>query len=368
MLPNYKNLDIEHFQRLFDNKSESYKLFWFRAVVDTIMDGNDVASFDTLINLMIADAWYMVTEYHLNLGPKDTLEALIHYAQDLTGLKSGEKREKIVKTISALSEDKVLKKYKNTLTYNVPFRLQAPFIPQIKGIDGWAGSMSDVANRINSRSGLIYRFGVINGLKSTIVIDYDWADYIRTNYEIISGWIERDMISYLQRRNPDVPGISNKLFPPQERNLTKVKKYWRAIIEMTPVHEIYADTLMNTTDFSIDHFIPWSYVAHDELWNLSPTTRSINSSKSNNLPDWNSYFGRLSRLEYGAYKLATENTQIHNLLEICIKEHVNNCDIRDKLYYRDNLSMEQYMNTLEEIIRPVYIAAKNLGFQKWTVE
>ncbi|MBE5919975.1 MAG: hypothetical protein E7272_09045 [Pseudobutyrivibrio ruminis] len=25
-------------------------------------------------------------------------------------------------------------------------------------------------------------------------------------------------------------------------------------------------------DISIDHFVPWSYVAHDEMWNLNPTT------------------------------------------------------------------------------------------------
>jgi len=51
-------------------------------------------------------------------------------------------------------------------------------------------------------------------------------------------------------------------------------------------------------DISIDHFVPWSYVAHDEMWNLNPTTKSINSFKSNKLPDWNTYFKRLAMLEY----------------------------------------------------------------------
>ena len=31
------------------------------------------------------------------------------------------------------------------------------------------------------------------------------------------GWIQFNMVSYLQRRNPNVPGIINKLQPPQER-------------------------------------------------------------------------------------------------------------------------------------------------------
>lgn len=54
---------------------------------------------------------------------------------------------------------------------------------------------------------------------------------------------------------------------------------------------------LNDKNISIDHFVPWSYVAHDELWNLTPTTRSINSSKSNNLPDWNRYFPILCKVE-----------------------------------------------------------------------
>ena len=28
---------------------------------------------------MIADVWYRVSEYHLNLGPKDNLEGLVKY-------------------------------------------------------------------------------------------------------------------------------------------------------------------------------------------------------------------------------------------------------------------------------------------------
>jgi hypothetical protein len=30
--------------------------------------------------------------------------------------------------------------------------------------------------------------------------------------------------------------------------------------------------------------LPWSFVTHDLLWNLIPTTREVNSSKSDNLP------------------------------------------------------------------------------------
>ena len=67
-LPEYKNLDTQHLQRLFDNMSECYKLFWFQAIVDAVEEEKEIISYDDLVNDMIANAWYMVSEYKLNLG------------------------------------------------------------------------------------------------------------------------------------------------------------------------------------------------------------------------------------------------------------------------------------------------------------
>ena len=67
-LPESEHLDIQHFSRLFDNMSESYKLFWFQAIVEQVLNGKDKMSYDELLNHMVVSAWYMVSEYHLNLG------------------------------------------------------------------------------------------------------------------------------------------------------------------------------------------------------------------------------------------------------------------------------------------------------------
>lgn len=40
---------------------------------------------------------------------------------------------------------------------------------------------------------------------------------------------------------------------------------------------------------SIDHFIPWSFVLHDERWNLVPTFKNINSSKNDKLLKYDTY-------------------------------------------------------------------------------
>lgn len=363
-LPSYKNLDIKSFQNLFSNKSESYKLFWFQAIVDKVHEGKSTLTYDEIINNMIADAWYMVAEYKLNLGPSDAIEHIVKRAFEISNLKSSEDREIIIDYISTC-DDHIINSKKKVLTYNVPYRTQAPFMPNFKGA-AWDGSAKSVAERINQADNLIYSFGKILGLSSEIIIKPDWYEYIYINYEIIKGWIKYNLITYLQRRNPSVPGISLKLAPPEERKLDKVKKYWKAVISVTDIVDIYSGAILDNYDVSIDHFIPWSYVAHDELWNLCPTIKAVNSSKSNSLPDWDTYFERLCHVEYKAYETVHQYDQIKHLFSTCAKEHVNDPYILHKLY-RDNISKNEFYYNLKEVVEPIYTSAKNMDFKIWTL-
>ena len=361
-LPSYKNLDIQSFQNLFNNMSESYKLFWFQAIIDKVHEGNAIITYDELINNMIADAWYMVAEYKLNLGPADAIERVVKRAFEISNLKSNESRQAIINFISNCNDIEIKSK-KQVLTQNVPYRVQAPFMPAFKG-DSWKGSQKLVAERINQASNLMYRFGKISGLKSEIIVNPDWVEYIVINYEIIKGWLKYNLITYLQKRNPSVPGISVKLSPPEERKLDKVKKYWKAVIATTPIVDIYSGAVMDIYDVSIDHFIPWSYVAHDELWNLCPTIKAVNSSKNNHLPDWDTYFERLCHIEFTAFETVQKYEQIRYLFTLCAKEHINDPYVLHKLY-RNNITKPEFYKGLEEVVLPIYNSAKNMDFGIW---
>lgn len=363
-LPYSDRLDIAHFSRLFDNKSECYKLFWFQAIARKIKEGHTSITFEELIDEMIADAWYMVSEYHLNLGPSDALERVVHRLGKISNMKSCEKKEVILDYLAVCGDKEVLT-MKRTLSQNVPYRLQAPFMESMKGKE-WNRSGKNLAARINQEQRLMYYFLQFRGLDTRIQVQKEWADYIGQNYEIIQGWVERNLIQYLQRRNPSVPGIVDKLYPPKERNLEKVKKYWKMIVSIKPVCEIYGEERLNEKNISIDHFVPWSYVAHDELWNLTPTTRSMNSRKSNSLPDWNTYFPMLCKNEYLSYEMMWEYPEIHAAFEKCAKEHLNSQEIKHKLYQR-GLSEREFFGRLEEVMFPVYQSAKSMGFSNWSL-
>lgn len=109
-LPYSENIEIQYLSRIFDNTSECYKFFWFQAILSKVLEGRDHITYEDLVDEMIADAWYMVIEYHLNLGPRDTLENLVLYLQKISQLKSSEKKENIISYLKDCTDKEVVKK------------------------------------------------------------------------------------------------------------------------------------------------------------------------------------------------------------------------------------------------------------------
>ena len=362
-------VSIQALSRLFGSTSECYKFFWFKALFEEVLkQENDtvVLSYEEIVNHMILDAWYMVTEYHLNLGPNDTLEKLVLYIKDKEGYASNVKKSVLMQYLLK-TDDAFVRKCKNTLIRFVPYRLQSPFLFMHNKEVFFQKSSSLQIERINTYADAIYFYSTYNGLKTTITIRPKWVAYFRKNGAVVKGWLEDCLIHYLQRRNPGVPGIVDKLEPPEKRNLTQVTKYYETILDAGVVlHDIYTgDVLTKETSLSIDHFVPWSYVAHDELWNLNPTIPSVNSSKGNALPDWDTYFMRLCHQEYAMKKKIDESEVIHKAFEKCAKNNLNDIHIKALLFEQQE-SFDTFSKRLDDIIRPVYTSARNSGFKdRW---
>lgn len=367
-LPYSDELNIGYLSRLFDNTTNCYKFFWFQAILRKL-DGKHIKfSFDELINEMIADAWYMVTEYHLRLGPlgiTDNLEEVVKYIHKEYNFASSEKREKIIVFLESTG-DKKIKKYKSDLTLNVPYRLQVPFYDEIS-IDRsmWNSSKDILTAEINRQRRLMYYFTLIAGLGTVIEVDSCWAEYLVKHKEILKAWAQLKLIQYLQNKNPSVPGIADKIEAPVARDIERVRKYWKLIIQVDPsLTDIYGDVALADENISVDHFVPWQYVAHDELWNLHPTTKSINSSKSNSLPSWSLYFDPLGEIEYRAYELRGRNELISREFNKIAPYHLNNQEIRNRLY-AEGLDKSDFKQRLEHVIKPIYESAQTQGFKEW---
>ncbi|MGN0324870.1 MAG: HNH endonuclease domain-containing protein [Lachnospiraceae bacterium] len=368
-LPYSPELNIGRLSRLFDNTTNCYKFFWFLAILRKVDNEHNRFTFDELINEMIADAWYMVTEYHLRLGPlgiTDNLEEVVKYIHENYGFMPSKKRNEIIDFLHG-TKDKRIVKYKSDLTLNVPYRLQVPFYEDITiERSMWNGSKKDLTAKINQQRRLLYYFTLISGLGTVIEVDEVWIEYLIRHKEILKSWTQFKLIQYLQNKNPSVPGIADKIEVPMTRNIDRVRMYWKRIIQIDPsLRDIYGKADLTEEKISVDHFVPWQYVAHDELWNLHPTTKSINSSKSNSLPSWSLYFDALGELEYRAYQLKETNDFVAAEFEKIALYHLNNQEIRNQLYEK-GLDKATFKVRLEHVIRPVYESARNQGFKEWT--
>ncbi len=250
----------------------------------------------------------------------------------------------------------------------MPYRIQSPFYDDISIDKREWGRPEELARKINQQERLLYYFDAFMQLDTVIRVNDDWVPYLLRNGEILRGWLQLNLIHYLQRRNPSVPGIADKISVPQSRDIERVRDYWKLIIKVRPdIRDIYGHKNMSCEKISVDHFVPWQYVAHDELWNLHPTTKFINSSKSNGLPDWDMYFEPLCRLEYLSYTLVRSDERIADSFNKIAKYHLNNEEIARNLYC-DGLNEQAFGERLHNVIRPIYDAAKNNGFKEWRYE
>ena len=116
--------------------------------------------------------------------------------------------------------------------------------------------------------------------------------------------------------------------------------------------------------YDVDHFIPWSFVMNDELWNLMPMDSSLNSSKNNRLPYWEPYFHRFAGNQFILYGLIHEKAGIRKLYERCYKDNLHSLWAGQELYRKGN-SREEFFHILQKNMQPVYDSARRQGYEIW---
>ena len=124
---------------------------------------------------------------------------------------------------------------------------------------------------------------------SDITISYRLKnpEKLKDNYQILRDFSFWNLNVFLQRRNPNVPDLPSKLVKPiQRESLQQQRGLWNLFIrENGGFNCIYTDAIIEGSSYDLDHFIPWSFVSHNQMWNLLPADSSINSTKSDKLPD-----------------------------------------------------------------------------------
>lgn len=354
------------FSRLLKGTTNSYKYLFLKAITVRVINNEKLILIDDLILDMLVLAWYPSQYFKLSLGLQDQIGNIF--------FKQGFNYNSSV-SITSSSFKKQLKKdiannidisgIRNILAGYVQYRLLTPFFnEELRGKEDQEKNrlIFSLSNKYFESKCPLYK---INSDKRSIELNSLWFDFIRTNISVLDSYQQLEWVHYLQKNNPNIPAIIYKTEPPTQRSsLKKQQKFWMEFISKNPEEKcIFTGKKLITLNVTIDHFLPWSFICHDKLWNLIPTDRSTNSSKSNNLPDLDTYLQPFIEQQVRAIKFHAKETKNW---EKYADAYVLDLGFKDHLELLNELS---FSKNLGQIIESQYNLAKKSGFNsEWTAQ
>ncbi len=363
-LPKSKHLPIHLLSTVFRNTQNSYKFYWFLSILEHVKEtGENRIPLDELIARMVAKVWYPVNYFRIFFGKQDQLSQLVLTLKSETTLQDDDNEVKVLDKILSIlktSKNSGLGKKLRDLTRYVPYRFVRPwFATELRGLEDYKVSklLKVFVGNERNRIGELCLYTIIQKPSLSIEIPQLWLSYLQEHNKILQEFCLWNLVSYLQKNNPNVPNLSEKLFAPKARDLSRARIFWKIVLSEQPQFVcIYSNVPVSAEKFSIDHFIPWRFVTHDLLWNLIPTLKFINSAKSDCIPSLDVYFDRFAKIQHLAF-LTVYQTRKMKLLEDY------SFLFRKELKAVKNLSEVEFKNTLRSVLEPLVQIAANMGYE-----
>lgn len=341
-LPSSEYLPIGNLAACFNNTTATYKFYWLLSILDQVERGKTLISKKELFAGMVSHAWYTVNYFHVSFGKSDLLGEHIIQLKDIEQIPITASRVEISEQLAA-SSNPITQGLLFHFDRNVPHRFLSPWFPGAE------------KNEVYFRSNDPKELSIYALENDFISVNLLWANYLIANAALIRDFCYWRLALYLQAKNPNVPDIPNKLIKPAQRNsLTKQRKYWDQVIsDVGPINCIYTNELLKPGNYAVEHFIPYSFVSHDLIWNLIPANPSFNSVKSDKLPQLEIYFAPFFDLQKRALGLMQEKEPRNPLLDdyLSIFPDLDASITREKYY---------------EHLQPLITIAANNGFEYMT--
>ena len=296
-------LDIAAFSRSFLKVNTSHKFLWSSALLQILEEDGfrpGEISFQRLTAGMLDAARRPVYLFRLRLGRDDKTDLWLKQLEESPHWGSKEISRLQGRVFSARSDD-IPGTIVEGLTGYAPFLFLTPFYEhETKGRTGsvkFKMIRELAAERFHTSSPPPYYFPKPN----SIIVHPQWLEYFSCNLSIVRSWISWHWARYLQQKNANTPAIVYKLDENFTPSTDKQRMFWRRVLEnrQNELDCIYTGRSIAPDSFALDHYIPWSFVAHDNMWNLAPVSELGNSEKSDGLPD-SKYFTDFVELQYAA--------------------------------------------------------------------
>lgn len=368
--------------RVFRNVTNSYKYIFFKSILDALnltgvlSEVKNPIPLKELYYLFIVNSWYPVVTFKLSFGKQDQIPKMIYALRELNlpeFLEFDLDYYQFMSVLHKIQEREEIQKIFSILDRYVKYRfLTAWMDDRLRGLKDHHknGKIEEITNedftKPKNEQVLPYHFIKFNN-EDCIQFSSKFVNYLKNNSLIVYDWWRWNFAKYLQINNPLIPGIINKIEKPYRRDLVVAKYYWNTVLTMdSSIKCLYSQTDLDKYD--IDHFIPWSFVTHDKLWNLIPVNSSINRQKSDNLPQLSFYLDNFVDVQLHSMELFSSKYLKHDYwkekkIKATIEEYQFSQNENVLLEFQENAP--KVKDKLKDQIKILYEVALSQGFKEW---
>ena len=355
-------LNIDALSHLFDSTTTSYKYLWTFALLKYIISTNkDEILFSDMLTVMLTESIVPISRFKLKFGFYDRIEEQLKNLAEIPAI-----REQLLTGTfnpSDVENNKYLTKtYKDLLRY-VSHRWLHPFcLKQGKKDRKELKTESKVRREIMqiakdsfySHSPPPYKL-----TDNSLILHPHWRNYFKKNIVILRAWGLWNWTSYLQKCNPNIPAINNKIgFPESREQWQGEPEFWGKVMEKTTegLFCIYSGEKLEPNQFELDHYVPWSFIGHNRPWNIVPVHKLANAGKGDQLPHVN-YLNHFVNMHHNALNIW------HRYFPRDHKKMVEAYCLDLQLTFDNLTNKDKLSKALIRTILPIIEVAKNNSFK-----
>ncbi len=256
------------FANLFSNKSvkdTSYKFGFLKAILDNLynVDDNLVLTFDQLFLKFAEIYWNLVLKHHIaqknpgKLNRKSKLETVLYEVQSKYAIQDNIPFESITNEMKMHVGNRTKAECKGNVVGALYADLNCLFYSFEVNGTGWI--------QLNPQ---MYRFVCKHKVALEKLNYYEWAKFLEkiNNEKAVDHLLSKIDESTMRTR--------------------KSLMYYRDILFQEFENKcFYCGNTVQIGKVEVDHFIPWSFIKDDNLWNFVLACRNCNNKKRDKLAD-----------------------------------------------------------------------------------
>jgi len=99
-LPPSKKLPVNSLASSFDNVTNSYKFYWFLAILEHVRENQSrIIPVNDLLARMVSAVWYPINYYRISFGKQDRLSLIANQVGIHTGVPINSNRQEVIRAV-----------------------------------------------------------------------------------------------------------------------------------------------------------------------------------------------------------------------------------------------------------------------------